>query len=525
MFMKKKNVLQQILLFFGIAIFANGLFAQSVGIGTITPDSSAALDITSPNNNKGLLIPRITLLDVGDQFTIEKPANSLIVYNTGAILSQGIYYNQGNENKANWIKLIDQLDQALPQQMWGLNGNDNIDPTKFIGTVNNQNIVFKQNSEEVVQFYPGGAVVFTGNPVKGVIPPNVKGPGARVMWMPGQAAFRAGKVGGEQWDEMNIGNGSFATGLNTVALGDNAIAMGNATNAVGNNSIATGCLSSAFGTYSTAMGMQTTARAYGSFAAGVLNSVPLFPPDPTAPMPSDRIFEIGNGKDQNNRTNALTVLRNGMIGIGTTGSNTPEPGSKLHIFGNANQIGPNDWSEFITLEGPNATSKAAIRTYNTMNNKAMQFKVFDPGYGFDFINENNTKIVRISSTGNMTITGIYSPSDTRLKTAIEPLGNILNKINNIQPISYYFKDKEAHPAAHQVGFSAQEIEKEFPELVVKNEDGYLAVNYPQMTAVAIQAVKEQQELIHQLQQTINHQDNINKNLQAQIKELQELIKK
>ena len=34
-------------------------FSQSVGIGTITPDPSAALDITA--TNKGLLIPRMNI--------------------------------------------------------------------------------------------------------------------------------------------------------------------------------------------------------------------------------------------------------------------------------------------------------------------------------------------------------------------------------------------------------------------------------------------------------------------------------
>jgi hypothetical protein len=49
--------------------------AQSVGIGTVTPDSSAALDITA--TNKGLLIPRISLAN-----RPVAPAVGLMIYQT-----------------------------------------------------------------------------------------------------------------------------------------------------------------------------------------------------------------------------------------------------------------------------------------------------------------------------------------------------------------------------------------------------------------------------------------------------------
>ena len=51
-----------------------------VGIGTNTPASSAALDITS--SNKGFLPPRIALTGTTDNSTISSPNNGLLVYNT-----------------------------------------------------------------------------------------------------------------------------------------------------------------------------------------------------------------------------------------------------------------------------------------------------------------------------------------------------------------------------------------------------------------------------------------------------------
>src|ERR1051325_8181750 len=52
-------------------------YAQSVGIGTTTPDPKAQLDISS--NSKGLLIPRLT---TAQRNAISNPSFGLIVFDT-----------------------------------------------------------------------------------------------------------------------------------------------------------------------------------------------------------------------------------------------------------------------------------------------------------------------------------------------------------------------------------------------------------------------------------------------------------
>jgi len=65
-------------------------YAQGVGIGTSMPAASAELDITSPENNKGLLIPRMT---AAQRIAIPTPSEGLIVFQTDAIVDApaGLY--------------------------------------------------------------------------------------------------------------------------------------------------------------------------------------------------------------------------------------------------------------------------------------------------------------------------------------------------------------------------------------------------------------------------------------------------
>ncbi|WP_042720188.1 hypothetical protein [Flavobacterium sp. B17] len=68
-----------------------------IGIGTSSPDASAALEVAS--TNKGMLIPRVALTGSTDQTTIASPANGLMVYNmgTGGLTFKGFVFWNGTE--------------------------------------------------------------------------------------------------------------------------------------------------------------------------------------------------------------------------------------------------------------------------------------------------------------------------------------------------------------------------------------------------------------------------------------------
>ncbi len=96
----------------------------------------------------------------------------------------------------------------------------------------------------------------------------------------------------------------------------------------------------------------------------------------------------------------------------------------------------------------------------------------------------------------------YTWSDARLKENITPMTNVLAKLEKIQPVYYNYNNVLRRPEGRQLGFIAQEIQKEFPEAVQVASNGYLAVGYGNMAAVAIEAVKEQQKTITDQRKTI-----------------------
>jgi trimeric autotransporter adhesin len=111
--------------------------AQSVGIGTTTPNTSSVLELSSPN--KGLLIPRVALTSTTTAAPVTAFVAGMVLYNTATAgdVSPGYYVCDG----AKWVRL------EVSGNNWGLNGNAGTNPaTNFIGTTDNADLVFKRNN-------------------------------------------------------------------------------------------------------------------------------------------------------------------------------------------------------------------------------------------------------------------------------------------------------------------------------------------------------------------------------------------
>jgi hypothetical protein len=79
----------------------------------------------------------------------------------------------------------------------------------------------------------------------------------------------------------------------------------------------------------------------------------------------------------------------------------------------------------------------------------------------------------------------YTRSDIRLKNNVEELNdNHLDRLDRLVPKSYGFKND----GLEHFGFIAQEVEKDFPNLVSMDDDGMKSVNYLEMIPLLLHKI-------------------------------------
>jgi Chaperone of endosialidase len=391
-------------------------------------------------------------------------------------------------------------------------------------------------------------VLFTGPvsiPGTTTYHPPASGAGSRMMWYPQKAAFRVGAVDGTEWDKDNIGRYSFSSGFNTnasgnvstsmgvstIASGSYSTSMGNNTNASGNvstsmgaSTIASGLVSTSMGSvttasgvastsmgnitiangytstsmgyfttangdYSTSMGFYTNAKSNNSLVIGKYN-------DTTA---TNSLFEIGNGTGVSSRSNALTVLTNGNVGIGTTVPNA-----------------------ILQLSNTIANRKIVLYDDNNNDNQYYGFGINGGTlrYQVDAVAAGHTfyagtgagtsqYVFAIHGNGNIFAPGIFtSTSDARLKKNITPLSSTLTKLTQLNGYTYNWLSP-TRDQRQQIGLLAQEVQKVYPQLVTElkgdNNKTTLGINYLGLIPVLLEGMKEQQKQIEQQQKQIDEQ--------------------
>ena len=150
---------------------------------------------------------------------------------------------------------------------------------------------------------------------------------------------------------------------------------------------------------------------------------------------------------------------------------------------------------------------------------------------FQHRNQSNVVVssdVRFRVNGSTVAKEYYKDSDRRYKTGIEPINNLQNLfgLNAVQyrPSSEGLKEQleifkqqykdlpeerfnakvssfekqiaetDANTFLH-FGFIAQDLQKLFPNLVIEDEQGFLAVNYVSLIPVLVGAIQEQQKIL------------------------------
>jgi hypothetical protein len=241
----------------------------------------------------------------------------------------------------------------------------------------------------------------------------------------------------------------------------------------------------------------------------------------------------------------LTLLPNGNVGIGTSipgaglhlkGSGFP--GSFMYIESNAGldagfriyEGGTDKWHIF------NNSNQAGLQIYNTGGETAIFAKQSNAFVGLG----TTVPTQRIDVNGNARFRSIASDayfsvlnrksdgtlttatSDIRLKDNISTLVKSLERVKQLRGVSFTWKSNPEYGT--RIGFVAQEFEKVLPELAFTNpEDGFMGINYAEMTAVLAEAMKEQQAIIDEQNKRIDEQQNEIDDLKIKYEKLMQLL--
>jgi hypothetical protein len=230
-------------------------------------------------------------------------------------------------------------------------------------------------------------------------------------------------------------------------------------------------------------------------------------------------FQAGKLALGTNGIDEITILSTGNVGINNT-----NPQNQLDVTGDINFTGnlKQNGNPFSTAQAwtSNITGSTAFIWYN------------GAGVGIGSI----TSTHKLHVEGNMYANGfvyaaqdiIAAYSDVRLKRNISQITNPVSKIMNIQTFKYKPNElaiklnniDNVHKDKVSIGVSAQDVQKEFPEivhlapfdssnlhdgkLVSKSGSNYLTISYEKMVPILLECIKELKKEINHLTNEVNN---------------------
>jgi len=386
------------------------LFAQ-VGIGTTSPDGSAALEIS--NSSKGVLVSRMTQ---AQRIAIVSPATSLLVFQTDG--TSGFYYYNGSA----WVTFGG-------GSVWSILGNSGTVPaSNMLGTIDGVDLSIVTNNIEAIRITSDkktGINTTTPAATLNVVGPNLvaKTPALRIQ--------DGNEADGYVLTSDASGNGTWVDPTTATGSDDD-----------------------------------------WAFVSGLTNTDPIY-----------RIAGITIGDDS---VPGTTYFSDPLLHIKTEPSFFPRPDAYLG-FGSNSVISNRDPQEVVISN-------------NLVPKSTNSIDIGDAIYSWEKIEAVNTNV---------------STSDRREKMDIQALKYGLSTLMKLRPVTYIWKKTSYGKTVLRddqkrikIGFIAQELQKEIPEIVeanqweknskgefVKKKAARQAVRYSELLPLLVKATKEHEAII------------------------------
>ena len=173
-------------------------------------------------------------------------------------------------------------------------------------------------------------------------------------------------------------------------------------------------------------------------------------------------------------------------------------------------------SEFVTgihAGTLNAVDKFSMGVSGSINELEIKFDDKDPNgtgapvYRYDFA---TTQRVRFNQTVESVGSFTGGVSDLRLKENVEPISNPLEKVNQLQGVTFDWNDKakevaKAREMDTETGLIAQDVEKVVPDAVIPApfNYNYKTINYDKIVPLLVESVKTLSDKVNKLEAIIS----------------------